>query len=291
MNSDDSISSRNTEDDLAWARNGLGFELGVSTWRDRVAAIVHGSGSRGGAATLLNASLHDIKNWLNKARNTPAPREPQQIADAAGLSLSYVVSGTPRIPRDFEVELDRLSKLKSEFVPTGTTAARRAALRQVVEQLRDQIEAARAEAAVGTSYAVPVITKVLARVAGLSDQADGLFVLPTLTTRLGEAALSDEPSPLAFSHEWLVRQRLDPADLGVVAQRDGLYLVDTSTRARALADGCLYAVIDGDTVAICQWRRRAEGGGELVLLHPSGLDPRRNPADIVGRVVYELAAR
>ena len=291
MNSDDSISSQSAADDAAWARNGLGFELGVSTWRDRVAAIVHSSGSRVGAATLLGSSLHDIKNWLNKARNTPAPREPQRIADAAGLSLSYVVSGIPRVPRDFEVELDRLSKAKSEFVPTGTTASRRTALRQLVERLRNDIETARAAAMQPQPpFAAPV--RVEARPPdGLADQPDGLALLPTMTTKLGQAALSDDtPSPVAFSHEWLVRQRLDPADLGVVEQRDGLYVVDTSARARALADQCLYAVVEAEGLSICQWQRRAEGG-ELVLLRPIGTDPRRNPADIVGRVVYELAPR
>ena len=182
----------------------------------------------------------------------------------------------------------RISVDLNAFVEFDSTMTK--SLRQLVDQLRAEIEARRL-AATGPQHTTA--TRLLPRGAGLADQPDGLVLLPVMTTRLGQAALGEEPSPLALSEEWLVRQRLDATELGVLELQGALYVVDTAPRARSLADRCLYAVLEtGERLAVCQWLRRPDGVGELVLVgRTTGLDPRRNPADIVGRVVYELAPR
>jgi hypothetical protein len=87
----------------------------------------------------------------------------------------------------------------------------------------------------------------------------------------------------------LVRQRLDPSQLGLLELRRKLYLVDVGQPARQLADGCTYVVHDVHTgrYVLCRWSREARAL-TLVDDQPFELDRYREPEAVVGRVVYAL---
>lgn len=271
--------------DFDWARAGLGFELGVSTWRERVAAIVRAHGSVPKAATAMDVPPDTVKTWLKKGRDTKAPRELEKIAARLALSIEYLATGRPGQSADFDIEHQRLTMAKAAFVPTGTSTARRAILMQLIDALRTEIDRRRGDA--GSGFLPAAAPQGLA---GLDDSADTLFAPPALTTTLGLPGLKDqEAAPIAWSREWLARQRLDPAQLGLLELGRSLYLVDVGQPARQLADGCTYVVHDTGPgrFVLCRWSRDARTL-TLTREQPWELDPSRQPDAIVGRVVYAV---
>ena len=272
--------------DLAWARNGLRFEVGSSSWAERGQAIAQAYGGKAEAAVAAGISPSTFKSQL--ARGNP-PSNSREFAQALGLSTDYVELGRPVLPADFDIEAVRLKLARGAFNPTGSTAARRIAIRQVVEELAAEIDRARFEAGTSSSGRRGAVPR-----GGFDDAPDDLFGPGSLEVTMGQVAIRDSsPAPIAFSREWLALKRLDPQHLALVEVRDAIYLVDTSPQGLRLVDGCIYAVVERESgFIICDWHRGPGGHGGTLAARADqafGLDPDRDPKNIAGRVVYELA--
>lgn len=268
--------------DVAWARNGLGFVFGKSDWAERGKAIAQAFGGDAKAAAAAGITLPTFKSQL---RRNNAPSNPSEAARGWGLSPGYVETGRPTIGSDLDIESLRLQLARGAFVPAGTTAARRSALRHVVDELRAEIDSAR----FNPSAADASFSDAPRSHAGMADSADSMLVPALLVATQGQPGLLDGGAPLALSRDWLARHRLDPDAIGVVDLGSyGLFLVDTSPAGHRLVDRCLYAVQEGEGFVVCRWLRDA--ARLEVAAGPLGIVAQRDPAGVVGRVVFEFRA-
>lgn len=266
--------------DLEWARSGLPFRLGESSWPERIRAVIEHHGGLDRMVEATGLKLGRIRSWQTRGSK---PRDLLDVAAQLGLSPEYLDDGRPTIDADFAIEHARLVLAQKKFTATGSSQLRRSARNQVVEEWRAAIENART--ASGPSQ-LPAVA------AGLDEAEDAPYAPGMLEVRLDQPGISQaQRAPVAFSRDWLVRQRLDPDHLaGLDLGRRGFYLVDTSPAGQQLVDGCLYALLVGSAFSV--WRCRRGEGGLLELQLPdaaSGPAARPNAHLVAGRLVYELA--
>lgn len=264
-----------------WAAEKFQFTLGgESTLVDRLEALQKLLGGQEKLAAAAGLSVSGVKAWRRKG-SEPGLMAAARLAASAGVSLDYVAHGVVRNTRDVEAEEIRFNLLKRDW-HVSSLPLRRELRQQAIRKAEASIEEALRRFTLqpdGPSFGPG---------AGLSDEPDTLFAPPRLTITLGLPGLADgDAAPFGFSRDWLARQRLDPADLGMLDLQSSWHLVDLGQAARQLVDGCTYVVHDAAAgrFVLCRWRREDRA---LVLSDGRPLELERHllPDAVVGRVVY-----
>jgi hypothetical protein len=268
----------------AWAEQSFSFAWGESQIADRLRALEALIGTQADLIRMAQIEPTAYKMALKRNSSMPAERI-GAIAKATGVSLDYLIWGTPVNQMDAACEEKRFD-LAAQAFATPSSKTKRDARHALIAKSRAEVEDKLA--AFSDAATMP------------ADQGDnpvappeGFVQVPHLLARGGRA----DPAPVALSAKWLKQQGLIANVLAFVKiEKDeggpqfppgSIVLVDRSETA--LQPGVLLALDFGGEVQLRRLVRRLDGRHELVHVNPAWpMEPVDEPQAIkaLGRVAF-----